>query len=109
MRVLALAAGIGFAIVAAALAMHILVNGRVFVPGTAIWNRGYVGGVGAYAMDFSWLCLGASAVFASLMYFDRRGYFEHRHKRDVSFVGFGAFLLIGVIGMIVERANVGAF
>ena len=108
MKIVALAAGGGVAIIAILLALHVLVNGRVFVPGT-LWVRGYVGGVGAYSMAISWLCLGAASLFAAFMFVDRKRYFEHRFRRNASLLGFGAFFLVAVLGVIVERANPGAF
>jgi hypothetical protein len=107
MKHLILAAGIVGALIGVLLAASIFVTGRGYVPGR-IWARGYVGGVGAYAMAIAWVCLGAAALFASCMRAYPRQYFQHQRRRDISLVSFGVLFVIAVMGVIVERSSVGA-
>ena len=107
MKVIAALAGGSVAIISLLLAAHIIFDGRVFLPGR-IWIRGYFGGVAGYTMAVAWLSLGVAAVLASCMYLDPRRYFDHRHRRDIALVVFGALFVFAVLGAIVQRANVGA-
>ena len=109
MKPLAIASSVLAAIVCAGLAGNILTTGQVFVPGSTSWARGYVGGVGAYAMAASWLALGAAALFAGCMRAFPERYFHHRQRRNVSLVAFGALFLLAVVGFIIERSGVRAF
>jgi hypothetical protein len=95
-------AGITGAVIAALFALPVIVTGEVYVPGK-VGLSGYYTGVVAYLMAAAWLCLAASSAFAGAMLAFPERYFQHRHMRDVSFLLFGAFFVLAVVGGVAKR------
>lgn len=108
MKHLALSAAIVAAITCAVVAGEIVVSGRVLIPGTAVWSRGYVRGLGAYAMSLAWLALGAAAIFAGFMRALPERYARHQRFRDLALVVFGGLFVAAVIAFIIQEAGTGA-
>lgn len=102
-----LIAGIASAGVVALFALLVAVSGEVWVPGR-VWASGYYRGSIAYLMASAWLCLVAGLIFAGCMGSFPQRYFEHRLKRDISFVLFGALFLASTIIIAAKRFGHGA-
>jgi hypothetical protein len=99
--------GVGSAIVVALFALPLATSGEVWVPGR-VWVSGYYRGAAAYAMAGAWLCLAAGLVFAGCMASFPSRYSEHRRRRDISFVLFGALFLLSTAVVVVRRLGLGA-
>ena len=98
-------AGIVGAAIVTLFALPIVVSGAVWVPGS-MWASGYYRGPVAYLMAAAWLCLAAGLLFAGCMLAFPERYFQHRWRRDLSFVLFG-ILFVAATGGIVVRAHQG--
>ena len=99
--------GVSSAIVVALFALPVAVSGEVWVPGR-VWSSGVYRGPIAYVMAGAWLCLAASFVFAGCMASFPHRYFEHRRRRDISFVLFGALFLVSTAIIVAKGLGLGA-